>query len=508
MSQIRAPRLLSWPTDVPRPLSCPPLTDAPSDGGKVIAWIERHCVQGPGDYFGKPVKLEMFQKLFLTMLFELRPDGRRRYRRCYLQTAKGQGKTSLAAMIAAYQLANQNSAVIPVCAASYDQTEMVFGDLRAMVSESPTLRQVMTPFEGEIQVEGSSSRAFRVAAVAGVNDGLRPSTAIFDEIHELVGPNRSRVHLVIANGLTKRTGSLQFNASTPGHDKETLAGKLHTYGVAVNNGEIVDDEFLFAWWGADPGKFDLTDPDDLRAAIRAASPAADAFCNVEDIAARFHQIPLNEFVRYHLGGWTTSAQAWLPDGAWNDCKDSSITIPDGADVCLGFDGSVNNDSTAIVVVSCSGTPHVDVVECWERDGTDQDWKVPIVDVEEAIRQACRRWSVREIVADPFRWARSLQLLADEGLPVVEFPQNASHMTPATARFYEAVINGGLTHSGDPRLARHIGNAVLKIDARGQRIVKETAYSARKIDLALATVMAFDRAAVPATDDYDIMQSVL
>jgi phage terminase large subunit-like protein len=82
---------------------------------------------------------------------------------------------------------------------------------------------------------------------------------------------------------------------------------------------------------------------------------------------------------------------------------------------------------------------------------------PIVDVEPAIRAACRRWRVLEIAADPFRWARSLQLLDQEGLPVMESP---GRMTPAPARFYEAVVNGQLTHSGDSRLARHIGNAVL------------------------------------------------
>jgi phage terminase large subunit-like protein len=46
------------------------------------------------------------------------------------------------------------------------------------------------------------------------------------------------------------------------------------------------------------------------------------------------------------------------------------------------------------------------------------------------------------------------------------------MTPATARVYEAVVNGQLTHSGDSRLARHIGNAVLREDARGARLAKE------------------------------------
>jgi hypothetical protein len=43
---------------------------------------------------------------------------------------------------------------------------------------------------------------------------------------------------------------------------------------------------------------------------------------------------------------------------------------------------------------------------------------------------------------------------------MEYPQSPGRMTPATARFYEAVVNGALTHSGDSRLARHIGNAVL------------------------------------------------
>ena len=50
-------------------------------------------------------------------------------------------------------------------------------------------------------------------------------------------------------------------------------------------------------------------------------------------------------------------------------------------------------------------------------------QVPVVDVEQAIRQACRRWRVLEIAADPFRWARSLQLLDQEGLPVLEYPQS-------------------------------------------------------------------------------------
>ena len=477
-------------------------------GPKVIRWIERHARHGEGDHWGERVKLELFQKLFLCWLYELRPDGRGyRYRRAYLQTPKNSGKTPLAAWITAYQLAHQRSAVIPVAAASFEQAGLLFGDLRTCVTESPTLRQTMLAFENQIQIVDGPGRAYRVAAIAGTNDGQRPSTFLADEIAEWQGP-KSRVHLVLSNGCSKRQGSLQLNTSTPGFDKESLCGRLHDHGVRVNNGEVVDDEFLFCWWGAEADKFDLADPDDLRAAIRAANPAADLFVDVESVAAKFSELPLAEFERYFLARWTTNAQAWLAAGAWDACAAPDTVIADGAEICIGFDGSVNNDSTAIVAATCAPEPHIFMIGCWERDETDPAWTVPVIDVEAAIRAACLRFKVREIVADRFRWQRSLQLLESDGLPVVEFPQTSARMSPATARFYEAVLNKTVTHSGDPVLARHLGNACLKVDARGQRLVKETKWSPRKIDAALAACMAFDRAAVPIEPEYDLYQSVL
>jgi phage terminase large subunit-like protein len=482
---IPEPRSLAWPTDVPRPLSAPPLTDAPSDGPKVIRWIEANCVYGEGDAWGEPVRLQTFQKLFLCWLYEKRPDGRYRY-----------------------QLATQRSPVIPVAASSYDQAEIVFGDLRSTVTESPTLSEVMVAFEGEVQVKGGPGRAFKVAAVAGTNDGLRPSTFVADELHEWAQGNRERVHLVISNGTAKRDGSLTLNVTTPGWDLETLAGRLHTYGLGVNSGEITDDEFLFVWWGCPAERYNLSDEKELLAAIRDANPAAGSFLNIHDVASRYHQIPLHEFARYHLGIWTRTAKAWLPPGVWEACADPSAVIADGADVILGFDGSFAEDSTALVVATCGEHPHLDVVGCWERPArASDDWTVPIADVEETIRQACRRYSVAEIVIDPYGYRRSFQVLEDEGLPVVDYPQTSQRMTPATQKFYELVANRALTHSGDRRLARHLANAMLKVDSRGQRIVKEHKTSTRKIDLAVAAVMAVDRATVVAPT-YNLLDSVL
>jgi hypothetical protein len=68
------------------------------------------------------------------------------------------------------------------------------------------------------------------------------------------------------------------------------------------------------------------------------------------------------------------------------------------------------------------------------------------------------------------------------------------MGPATARFYQLVIDQELTHNGDSRLAPHVGNAILREDSRGARLAKETKESPRRIDAAVAAVMAVHRAA--------------
>jgi phage terminase large subunit-like protein len=171
-----------------------------------------------------------------------------------------------------------------------------------------------------------------------------------------------------------------------------------------------------------------------------------------------------------------------------------------------FDGSYSGDSTGIV--GCTPDGYCWVVGCWENQG-QPGWRVPIVDVEHAIAAACRRWTVREVACDPYRWQRSLQLLADDGLPMVEYQTGSlARIIPAWQRFYDAVLDGLLTHSGDPRLARHIENMVLKRDVRGARPVKESKASPRHIDLGICAVGAFDRAHAPVEPEPTVFGALL
>jgi phage terminase large subunit-like protein len=267
-----------------------------------------------------------------------------------------------------------------------------------------------------------------------------------------------------------------------------VLGRLRTYAIDH------PDDPLVVWREHSAAGFE-DHPVDCAHCWELANPALDDFLARDGLQACLPpKMREASFRRARLCQHVDQLEeAWLPPGAWASCSDANISIPDGAEVVLAFDGSFNGDTTVLTVATVAERPHVDLVELWEAAGA----QVPIVDVEAAIRAACRRWRVLEIAADPFRWARSLQLLDGEGLPVMEYPQSPGRMTPATSRFYEAVVNGQLTHSGDSRLARHIGNAVLREDARGARLAKERKDSKRRIDAAVAAVMAHDRAAALA-----------
>jgi phage terminase large subunit-like protein len=235
---------------------------------------------------------------------------------------------------------------------------------------------------------------------------------------------------------------------------------------------------------------DGADPDDLEV-VKQANPSS--FVTLEDLAAR-HDSPSmsrNDWLRFACNIWTAGSEQWISPDAWNACSDPEREVPDGAPVVVGFDGSYNGDSTAAVGVTVEETPHLFLIAMWEPR---PDAEIDIEDVERVLLEAGQRYNVIELAADPFRWARSLQILYNRGLAVCNFPQSASRMSPATARFAAAVNTGTLTHSGDPRLRAHVLNCALASDARGQRIQKHSKKSPNRIDAAVCAVMALDRLA--------------
>jgi len=391
---------------------------------------------------------------------------------------RGQGKTSITAVLAPYELlAGEEGAGVVVVATDERQAALCHRQAARMVELHPDLERRVQVYADALTVPARRSSFQVLPAVPKRLEGLDFTLAIVDE----AGRVEQEVYEVVSLATGKQPSSVVLAIGTPGPDlHETVLGRLRTYAIDH------PDDPLVVWREHSAAGFE-DHPVDCRHCWELANPALGDFLAVDGLDAVLPpKLREASFRRARLCHFTDQLEdAWLPPSAWTACSDATRSVPDGAEVALAFDGSFNGDTTVLVVATVDQRPHVDLVELWEADGR----QVPIVDVEQAIRQACRRWRVLEIAADPFRWARSLQLLDGEGLPVLEYPQSPGRMTPATARFCEAVVNGQLTHSGDSRLARHIGNAVLREDARGARLAKERKDSPRRIDAAVAAVMA-------------------
>jgi phage terminase large subunit-like protein len=468
------------------------------DGDQVIEALEALCIitkDGFAGRAGAPLRLRDWQKTLLRHLFARRPDGRRRHRLALIGTPRKNGKSALALDGLLFDGAG---AEVYSAAAEKEQARIVFGETRKMVAATPELAEACNAMRDVIEVPATGSIYRVLSAEAYSKEGLNISRAIVDELHAHPTDDLWNV-LTLASAA--RIDPMVIAITTAGvmsqrDGKDTVCYRLWRHGRDVAEGLVDDPSFFMAWWGAPDGA-DYLDPD----VWRAANPGFGDLIDPEDFASAVLRTPENEFRTKRLNQWVAASSAWLPAGAW-EARYSPARLERGDTVVLGFDGSYSNDSTALVAAKCTDPPLVTVLRAWEKPSdAPPDWRVPIVDVEDEIRAACKRFQVREIVCDPFRWARSLQVLADEHLPVVEFPQSPQRMVPATQRFYEAVLNGGIVHDGNEILARHLRNCATKTSSRGTMVSKESKSSSRKIDAAVAAIMAFDAVAAAPKHTY-------
>jgi phage terminase large subunit-like protein len=323
---------------------------------------------------------------------------------------------------------------------------------------------------------------------------------LFDELH--AQPNRQLFDVMsLAQGARGKAATM-IAITTAGvktesqSGKDTIAYELYQYGKKIIKGEVEDDTFFMAWWEAQE------DADHrLESTWIASNPGYGDICAASDFESAVKRTPESEFRTKRCNQWVSSQSAWLPAGSW-DALGAKIEITPDEEYVLGFDGSYASDSTALVVCTVpkeGEIPKVALVRSWEKNfGVDDDsWRVPMDEVKQSIIDYTQEYpKVREIACDPYRWAQMMQDLEELGLPIVEYKTNLLNlMIPATQKVFDAVVEGKLVHDGNPSMSRHIENCVIKTDHRGQRVTKEHANSKKKIDNAIAFIIAYDRATV-------------
>jgi phage terminase large subunit-like protein len=497
------------------------MTDlAPSLGGQVIDWIETFLVHGPGDVQGETISLDDELAAFIWRAYELRPDGSRQFRRAFLSRPKGRAKSELAAMLACVELLGPvrfdgfDADGLPVgrpvqapevlaIATEEDQAGFVYLAAKFMLEngEAVNAYPLDTGLTRTYLAGGGSMEP--VTAKANSKDGGKSTFVVADETHLWYSRELKALHATVRRNLAKRklADGWMLETSTayrPGELSVAEGSMEHWKLVAA--GEVADPALLVDHRQA-AYTHDLSSPEGLRAAVIEAYGAAAEWTNVEAILAEFLD-PQNDPAdnrRFWLNQVVRGSDQWIDADQWDACARPGEVVGRRERICIGFDGSQFDDSTALVGCRLSDG-HLFLIDIWEKpDGPSGDgWQVDKLAVDGAVALAFERFDVVRAYMDPPFWQDYVAAWsATWPESVFEYWTNRDRpMSAAVERVETAVRGAALTHAGDARLTRHVLNARLRdVPAGGGErkhvLRKERPRSPHKIDAAVAMVLAYE-----------------
>lgn len=441
---------------------------------------------------GELLQFTNWQSWLMDRLFELDPaTGLLRYRRAVIGLPRKNGKSLIGTAIALEHLVySAPGAQVYSAASDRAQAKIVFGEARQQVLNNPALSRHIKVYRDamELPAKGSVYRALSADAMRA--HGLAPSLVVADELHawpsSASNTRGDELWEALTQGSADRPESLVVGITTAGGHTDTLLGRLYEHGkrVVESNGEI-DPQFGFWWWEA-PQDADPTDPQTWQVANPNLAEGLLDQGDFEAAIASAGSAGFAGFQRYRLNQWVRLAgEDFVSPHFWSEAKHDH-TVPKGATVCAGFDGSVSGDATGIVLVDVNtGTLAVHAV--WEPDPQDPDWTVDRANVNAAIERLFNEYDVRMLWCDPSFYEPDVLEWSKRWRNRVErIPPTNHRIAPLAQQFIADLVSKDLGHDGDKRLERHVLNAVAT-EAGSFR--KEKKASPRKVDLLACAVLA-------------------
>jgi phage terminase large subunit-like protein len=362
-----------------------------------------------------------------------------------------------------------------------------------MAKESP-LCGYFEVYDTEITfADGRPGRIFRIAAVAGTNEGGLPTLFVRDELHEWgePGSRKARVATVVGKSTRKRRtphGSGRIiSLSTAGFDVDhSFLGDLYKLGKRVEHNPAVSPRFLMDWREA-PDGLDYKLAKHRERAVLAASGAAGVLWNVADRVNDWGKpaYPSHEWIRYYANRWVDVAEeSWLKDhpGAWAACRGTWVSDPANPFVVV-VDMALRRDSVAVSRLEKLPDERIAIkTRIWRPD----DGPIDHLDVFNHVREIARGPGFRGVVYDPRFFELPGRMLEDEGILVIQFDQTPQRMAPACGLAFDLIVGRKIVHDGDPDLADHVKAAVKREQERGFTLSKGR--SRRHIDATITLCM--------------------
>jgi len=515
-------------------------------GYELIDFIETWMVHGPGDVEGTPVEVDDEMSDFIIECYRLDPlTGHREYDEGVLSRAKGRAKSEIAGFIVVLE------AYAPVRFSHWDENGQPVGRkvvspvIKCMATEES---QAGNTFENAAYIinyglehypevyAGSTGMREVLAATkiylpdggylasvtsgASSKDGGKETFVVADETHLYVLRELKRMFETMARNLSKRKLAEPWLLQT---------------STAYRPGEMsVFEDTLTAWRKKElsarvyvdhreaKGKIDITDHDHT---IRQLEYVYGASTVWQDMERKWRDMndpricPDEETAaRYYLNRPLSSQDAWipvavierqdvtaaLPEGETADKRPSAVIAPN-EQIALGFDGSLNDDST-VLIASRMSDGLIFPIKIWSKPTGPAGawWEVPRADVVATIVETFERYTVSRMYADPHEWRTDIDDLAEKLGEDRVIPWATSRFVPMAAaldRLHVDLKTGQAWHSGDPVLMEHFRNAYVNKRGIHRLVRKENPNSERKIDSVVGASLAYEARADAIKDGW-------
>ena len=486
------------------------------EANRAVSFIETFITHTKGSLTGHNMILEKWQKDdIIKPLFgwKDKKTGLRKYRQCYIEIPRKNGKSTLAAAVALYILFadSERGAEVYSCAGDRSQASIIFDIAKSMVQNNLQLKDRAEIYRSSIvnPVKGNTYRA--LSADAKLQHGHNAHAILFDELH--TQPTHELYH-TMKTSMGARTQPLLICLTTAGSSKTdgNICWEIHDYACKVRDEIICDEQFLPVIYAAD-------DEDDIEkeSTWKKANPNYGVSIRKEYIKAEAQMamdLPSyeNSFRRLHLNQWTTNEVKWLSDDQWMKC-DEQLHIEKLANKnCFGgLDLSSVRDLSALTLVfpMDDGSIHVlpfywlpqmtaqerskkDKVPYleWARqgfieltDGDVQDYEF----IRHKINDLALKYNINSVAYDRWNSSQLVLQLQDDGAKMNPFGQGFASMSAPTKEMEKMVLKKKIVHGGNPVLRWQIQNVQLRTDPAGN-CKPDKQRSSEKIDGVVSLVM--------------------
>lgn len=350
---------------------------------RAARFIENFCHHHEGKLAPQLIKLELWQKAFLAVIFGiLDADGKRQFHEVLLVIARKNGKTLLAAAIAEYMTLfdGEYGARTLFCAPKLAQAGLCFNAFYQMITKEPEISAMVKKRRTDVYCPESNSTAEPMAFSAKKSDGFNPSLAVCDEIAAWGGDAGLKQYEVLKSALGAREQPMILSISTSGYTNESIYDELIKRATAVLNGTSKETRFApFLYMIDDASKWD--DIEELKKSNPNLGVSVPADYLLEEAAvARTSLSKKGEYLTKYCNLKQNASTALFSADVIKKAFGNSYTLSDFRDSYAlgGIDLSQTTDLTSacvlierdgiIYVFSHFWLPSEKLTEATERDG--------------------------------------------------------------------------------------------------------------------------------------------